>query len=683
MIVGRPTWNVFDASGVNFIGEIAVDATLDGKFKFPGPGKYIVELRVQQYGYPEPTIQRQEITIHQLPELNFPDETPLCKGSEALLDAGYGAFYDWKDNPNLTVERYRKIQMPGKYVVTVRHYNGCMNTDSTMVVEKPLPVVVDTVIGKAACGYDNGSIRLIMEKDTSQFRFDWKDMPDNHSNEANGLKGGVYEVVVSSKETGCSLPLKLTVSEENSPEITVKSSITGTICAGTKVTLTADGAGQFLWYTPDSLTTPSIVVEPWKTTTYIVKGYSRDINGNECSAYADVTINVHTYELPDLGGDRNICDGDTVKLDGGANFSAWSWSTGETSRKINVTESNPNLILRITDRNRCNFSDSISIRIKPTPEINLGQDRIVCKGTPVILNGGPADKWEWNTGDTTRTISIISTDVYAVTVWREGCKGSDEVLIRVNSPDSLKIYSVDVKDITCNGAANGSIRIYVKGEGSYYQYSIDDGANYFDNQGLFENLVAGMPYRIRVIEDSVCTVSYDEEITISEPTPIEIDYRLVSPSCDQCEDGEISLIITGGTPPYSILWSTMDSVKRLQHIGLGTYPVWVKDVKGCSLYENIRMEMGHGSYSIPNAFTPNGDGINETWEIPSLKDKPECVVQVFDRRGKMIFESDKGYPVPWDGKDPDKNVVPVGSYFYLIRVIPDSKPYTGTVTVLK
>lgn len=683
MVVGRPTWNVFDENGVIFIGEVAVDATLDGKFRFPGPGKYIVELRVQQFGYPEPTVQRQEITIHPLPELNFPDETPLCKGSEAVLDAGYGAFYDWKDNPNLTVERYRKIQMPGKYVVTVRHYNGCMNTDSTMVVEKPLPVVVDTIIGKAACGYENGTIRLIMEKDTSQYRFDWKGMPGNHLNEANGLKGGVYEVTVSSRETGCMLPLKLTVSEENAPNVSVRSSVSSTVCPGTKVTLTADGAGNYLWYTPDSLTSRSIVVEPWKTTTYIVKGYSEDTQGHECSAYAEVTVMVYPYELPDLGGDREICDGDTVKLDGGANFVAWSWSSGETTRKLNVTESTPNLVLWITDRNRCRFTDTISIQVKPNPEINLGEDRIVCKGTPVILDGGPADKWEWNTGDTTQTLSVTSTDVYAVTVYRQGCKGSDEVMIRVNSPDSLKITSVDVKDITCNGAANGSIRIFVKGEGSYYQYSIDDGANYFDNQGLFENLDPGIPYRIRVIEDSVCTVEYDKEILISEPSPVEIDYKLISPSCDQCEDGEISLILTGGTPPYSVLWSTMDSVKRLQHIGLGTYPVWVKDAAGCSKYENIRMEMGHVTYNIPNAFTPNGDGINETWEIPALKERPRCIVQVFDRRGRKIFESAEGYPEPWEGKDPDGNIVPVGSYFYLIRETPDSKPVTGTVTVLK
>ncbi len=683
LVVGRPDWQVFDSTSTQFIGRVDVDATLDGKFKFPKAGKYWVELRVQQFGYPEPTVQRQEITIHQLPELNFPDTTSLCKGSLAVLDAGYGAFYNWKDNENLNVERYRSVGFPGKYVVTVRHYNGCSNTDSTEVVEKPLPVIADTIVGKAACGYDNGSIRLLMESDTSNYLFEWKDYPDVHKNEMSALQGGVYEVKITSKITGCSITSKLSVSEENAPDVKVKASVTGAVCPGTKVTLTAEGAANYKWYNPEGIEDFRIQVEPWITTTYIVKGYSLDSNQKECSAFAEVTVDVHPYVLPELGAPKEKCQGDTVKLDGGDMYNAWEWSTGQTSQIIRLTENWPELILRVTDRNGCKFSDTTSVLIKLLPEVDLGLDRIVCKGTQVILDGGEADTWLWNTSDTTRTISAENSMRYEVTVTKQGCSASDQVNIRINSPDSLRIDSVAVQDVSCYGAANGSIRIFVKGEGSTYQYSIDDGDTFFENQGLFENLDGSAAYRIRVIEDSVCSVRSDDEFEIREPEPIEIDYRLISPSCEQCEDGEITLIISGGTPPYSVLWSTMDSVKRLRNIGLGTYPVWIRDSLKCSAYKNIDMVLGETSYSIPNAFTPNGDGVNEKWVITALKDKPDCIVQVFTRAGRKIFESEKGYKEPWDGRDPDGNVVPVGSYFYLIRVDDSTKPLTGSVTVLK
>ncbi len=681
-IESLPNWLIYDKTGNQLVGKADVNPeTLEGAFRFPAPGDYLVELRVMQFG--SEIVQRREITIHPLPELNFPDTTSLCKGSFANLDAGYGAFYSWRDNPNLTTERYRTIAFPGKYVVTVRHYNGCSNSDSTEVVQKPLPVIKDTLVGKAACGYNNGSIELLMETDTSNYIFNWKDFPDNHTSKITELKGGVYEVTITSKITLCSLASKLSVSEENAPDVRVKTNITGPVCPGTRVTLTAEGAANYLWNNPEGLTSYQVVVEPIKTTTYIVKGFSIDANQQECSAFADVTVEVYPYFLPELGAAKEKCEGDTVKLDGGDMFASWDWSSGQTTQVIRLTRSWPELVLTVTDRNGCIFSDTTSVLIKPLPEIDLGKDRIVCKGTEVTLDAGEADAWLWNTGDTTRTISVLYTDYYAVSVTKNGCSSSDQVNIRINSPDSLRIDSVAVQDVTCYGAANGSIRIFVKGEGSSYQYSIDDGDSYFHNQGLFENLDGRAPYRIRVVEDSVCSVRSDEEFTIKEPDPIEIDYRLISPSCEQCEDGEISLIITGGTPPYSVLWSTMDSIKRLRNIGLGTYPVWIRDSLKCSAYKNIDMVMGETSYSIPNAFTPNGDNVNEEWVITALKDKPDCIVQVFTRAGRKIFESEKGYKEPWDGRGPDGNVVPVGSYFYLIRVDDSTKPLTGSITVLK
>jgi gliding motility-associated-like protein len=84
---------------------------------------------------------------------------------------------------------------------------------------------------------------------------------------------------------------------------------------------------------------------------------------------------------------------------------------------------------------------------------------------------------------------------------------------------------------------------------------------------------------------------------------------------------------------------------------------------------------------IPNAFSPNGDGVNDRWEIPGLAATPGCQVQVFNRWGQSVFES-TGYGQPWDGTWHGQ-LMPVGTYYYVIRAKQKDKPYAGWVALLR
>lgn len=85
--------------------------------------------------------------------------------------------------------------------------------------------------------------------------------------------------------------------------------------------------------------------------------------------------------------------------------------------------------------------------------------------------------------------------------------------------------------------------------------------------------------------------------------------------------------------------------------------------------------------AIPNAFTPNGDGINDKWVIPFLNDYNDVLVVVYDRYGQKMIES-KGKYQPWDGKVSGK-AVPIGVYYYTITLPGSNKPFSGPVTILK
>lgn len=85
--------------------------------------------------------------------------------------------------------------------------------------------------------------------------------------------------------------------------------------------------------------------------------------------------------------------------------------------------------------------------------------------------------------------------------------------------------------------------------------------------------------------------------------------------------------------------------------------------------------------TIPNAFTPNGDGFNDEWNIKSLIDYPQCLLSVYNRYGGLIYQS-KGYPKPWDGTYHGSQV-PVGTYYFIIDLKNGAPQLSGYVAVIR
>ncbi len=85
---------------------------------------------------------------------------------------------------------------------------------------------------------------------------------------------------------------------------------------------------------------------------------------------------------------------------------------------------------------------------------------------------------------------------------------------------------------------------------------------------------------------------------------------------------------------------------------------------------------------IPDAFSPNGDGINDVWNIIGKDAWPDLEVTIYDRWGQLVWKSGTGYPVPWDGKR-DGDDMPVDSYHYYIELHDGTKPIIGNVTIVR
>jgi gliding motility-associated-like protein len=88
------------------------------------------------------------------------------------------------------------------------------------------------------------------------------------------------------------------------------------------------------------------------------------------------------------------------------------------------------------------------------------------------------------------------------------------------------------------------------------------------------------------------------------------------------------------------------------------------------------------SMVIPTIFSPNGDGVNDFWDIGNIQAYDEASVSIFNRYGQFVYKSGDGYRTPWDGKYHGEPL-PVGTYFYIIRKTPDSKPMSGNISIVR
>jgi len=111
-----------------------------------------------------------------------------------------------------------------------------------------------------------------------------------------------------------------------------------------------------------------------------------------------------------------------------------------------------------------------------------------------------------------------------------------------------------------------------------------------------------------------------------------------------------------------------------------TYKVTITTAGGCTFTDEVTVTV-LPFVEIPNTFTPNRDGINDTWEIANLKKYPNCKVQVFNQWGAMVFQSN-GYQTPWDGRHNGQEL-PLATYYYIIQLEPGEKPLSGSITIVK
>jgi gliding motility-associated-like protein len=190
----------------------------------------------------------------------------------------------------------------------------------------------------------------------------------------------------------------------------------------------------------------------------------------------------------------------------------------------------------------------------------------------------------------------------------------------------------------------------------------------------------GSTYIAKVKDSKNCRDSMN--ILISEPASIDASYITSNPTCTGNDDGYIELSIYGGTEPYYYNTGTITGPGTLvPTLEQGVYDIEIIDANGCSytVYGISLTDTPGECLWIPNAFTPNGDGINDNWEIRNLHIYDNAIFQIFNRWGQEIYY---GFcDDVWNGKS-EWGLVPAGNYVYTLNLNNGTEPVCGIVSVV-
>jgi len=205
------------------------------------------------------------------------------------------------------------------------------------------------------------------------------------------------------------------------------------------------------------------------------------------------------------------------------------------------------------------------------------------------------------------------------------------------------------------------------------------------NNGLF-NPSAARPgsHTIRYSFNATngCNAFADQDIRVY-PTPVAD----AGPDRTVLEGGYGVLMGNGTGNNVSYLWSPATGVNDTKVAKPQVapkddmyYKLTVTSADGCVASDEVFVKVLKTPI-IPNAFTPNGDGINDTWVIPFLDTYPGCTVDVFNRYGAKVFSS-IGYGRAWDGTM-NGSPLPVGTYYWIINPKNGRKQMNGSVTIIR
>lgn len=584
----------------------------------------------------------------------------------------------------------------GDYHLSIVDGNGC-SMDSTIVLTHPTAALAGYLSAAlfpsgtnvACAGGNDGSIDATVVGGTAPYIFDWRG-PDSTSfstEDISGLVAGEYTLVVIDSNA-CATTMSITLDQPDStliiPTLSLFNGGFNTTCDGSTdgsigVQVSGgNGAHTYSWQGPGGFTSDNDTITSLAEGTYSLT--TTDLNG--CTTNASIELISPEPISPTLLGAAfpsgsniscaGVADGSiTAGIVGGTPDYALSWSgpNGFTS----TNDSLQGLIageycVTVSDVNGCATQTCITLTEPATLSVSATSTNADCgqaTGTidANVLGGSAPYTYAWSNGSTNEDLTQVGVNDYDVVVTDlNGCTVMTTAAV-TGAPAITGDAALG--DAFCNAASDGSIDLTMINGTAPYQFSWTGGADTEDVTGL----PAGS-FQVQVTDDAGC--SWSAVYTINEPAPIAVDSLVfIHPNGFQVSalgatDGSIAVEATGGTAPYTYVWSTGATGSAVEGLGEGTYTVTITDANGCTRTLEFNLDAPN-DIEMPTGYTPNRDGHNDTFVIHGLEAYPQNQLLVFNRWGNLVYDR-INYTNDWAGENMQGDHLPNGTYFVILRL---------------
>ncbi len=255
---------------------------------------------------------------------------------------------------------------------------------------------------------------------------------------------------------------------------------------------------------------------------------------------------------------------------------SYQWSNGDTTQNIDQLTGG-SYSLTVTDANGCTGSQSFSVTEPQAFNTTVSTSPETCGqsdgSASISVTGGTMPySYGWSNGHTSASINGVTSGIYYVTVTDDNlCTVVDTANIGSLAGPSL---STSITDVTCNGGNDGAINLTVTGGNVPYTYNWSTGDTVQD----LTQLTAGS-YDVTVADDNGCTTFNSYMIT--EPDALQLSTATSNASCGNA-DGNASVSVSGGVPPYTYNWSNNATDSAITGLNSRTNTVTVTDHNGCT-----------------------------------------------------------------------------------------------------
>ncbi|MFH2143179.1 MAG: gliding motility-associated C-terminal domain-containing protein, partial [Bacteroidota bacterium] len=640
-------------------------------------------------------------TINEPAELliNFTDSTSiLCygdnNGSITVTPSGgtpgYTYFWDGGVTPTDSVATGLS---DGTYTVVVTDNHSCTNS-LVFSLSNPAQIQTSFVATDVLCyGDSTGEAVVTSSGGTGTHTYQWTNSILNDTITALIANTNYYLTVTD--ENGCIKIDTIVVNQPDSLNLSVYTN--DATCSGSDgiaiVTVTGGFPNPDYFYNWENNYGTTISVND--TVNYLSYGtyYLTVTDGNNCKDSLNVQILSH------VGGEISItnivdvlCYGDNdgeiviTVLNGTPNYT-FEWSNGDSLTTIASTDTISNLasgnyIITVTDLNNCVAIDTITVQGPDTIlQVTTPVQHVLCyggaSGAIIALGSGGTSPYNylWNTGDTTSTLTNLFSGSYSLTVTDNNDCSFTLTKIYVEEPDMLIIDEFTIIEPLCYGKTTGSIELTVAGGTRPYIYLWSDGGT----DSLLTGIGSGT-YDVLITDINNCNLNdtfiVSEAIQLIVTDTVFIENNL----------GSINITVSGGILPYTYLWNDNNNTSTEDIAGLmsGDYVITITDGNQCIYINTVTVDI---PIKIPTLFTPNGDGFNDTWYIRGIGSYPELSIEIFNRWGDHVYTYEGtgseylfNTGIQWDGTY-NGNLLPMGSYLYILDLKNGQNPYNGVVSI--